>query len=43
MATVLDGEIITLSKIRDVIVGGEVQMTRCSGDACKVVRAKLAK
>ena len=43
VATVLDGEIITLNKIRSVIVGGEVQMTRCSDDACKIVRAKLAK
>ncbi len=43
VATVLDGEIITLNKIRSVIVGGEVQMTRCTDDACKIVRAKLAK
>ncbi len=43
VATVLDGEIITLNKIRSVIVGGEVQMTRCSDDACRIVRAKLTK
>jgi hypothetical protein len=43
IATVLDGEIITLHKIRSVIVGGEVQMTRCTDDACVIVRAKLAK
>ena len=43
IATVIDGEIITLHKIRSVIVGGEVQMTRCSDDGCQIVRAKLAK
>jgi hypothetical protein len=43
IATILDGEIITLHKIRGVIVGGEIQMTRCTDDACVIVRAKLVK
>jgi preprotein translocase subunit SecD len=43
VATILDGEIITLNKIRAVITGGEVQMTRCTDEACQFVRAKLVK
>ena len=43
VATILDGEIVTFNKIGTVIVGGEVQMTRCSDGACEIMRAKLAK
>jgi hypothetical protein len=41
IAMVVDGEIITLHKIRSVIVGGKLQITRCQDDACEVIKAKL--
>jgi len=40
---IVDGEIVTLHKIRSVIVGGQLQITRCTDDACEVIRAKLVK
>jgi preprotein translocase subunit SecD len=43
VATVVDGEIISLNKIRAVIVGGNLQMTRCTDNACEIIRAKLIK
>jgi hypothetical protein len=42
-ATVVDGEIISLNKIRAVITGGQLQMTRCTDNACEIIRAKLVK
>ncbi len=42
VAIVIDGEIITMHKVRSVIEGGRVQITRCSDDACQVLRRKLA-
>ena len=41
IAMVVDGEIVTLHKIRSVITGGQVQITRCTDDACEVIRSKL--
>ena len=41
IAMVVDGEIITLHKIRSVITGGKLQITRCQDNACEVIRAKL--
>ena len=43
IAMVVDGEIVTLHKIRSVITGGKLQITRCTDDACEVIRAKLVK
>jgi preprotein translocase subunit SecD len=43
VATVVDGEIISLNKIRAVITGGQLQMTRCTDNACEIIRAKLVK
>jgi preprotein translocase subunit SecD len=43
VAIVIDGEIITVHKVRSVIEGGQVQITRCNDDACQVLRLKLAK
>ncbi len=43
VAILLDGEIITLHKVRTVIQGGKVQVTRCQDNACQILRAKLAK
>jgi hypothetical protein len=43
IAIVVDGEIVTLHKIRSVITGGRVQITRCTDNACEVLRSKLVK
>ncbi len=43
VAILLDGEIVTIHKVRSVITGGKIQITRCSDNACEVLRAKLAK
>ncbi len=43
MAMVIDGEIVTLHKIRTVITDGKVQITRCTDNACEVLRSKLVK
>ena len=41
IAMVVDGEIVTLHKIRSVITGGKLQITRCADNACEVIRSKL--
>jgi preprotein translocase subunit SecD len=41
IAMVVDGEIVTLHKIRSVITDGKVQITRCNDNACEVIRSKL--
>jgi hypothetical protein len=41
VAVVLDGEVISKHKVRSVIEGGKVQITRCGDNACDVLRAKL--
>ena len=41
IAMVVDGEIVTLHKIRSVIQGGKMQITRCTDNACEVIRSKL--
>jgi hypothetical protein len=43
IAMVVDGEIVTLHKIRTVITDGNVQITRCDDNACEVIRSKLIK
>jgi hypothetical protein len=43
VAMVVDGEIVTLHKIRNVVTGGKLQITRCTDDACEVIRAKLVR
>lgn len=43
VAVVLDGEIITMHKIRSVISGGQIQITRCYDNACEVLLSKLVK
>lgn len=40
---VVDGEIVSLHKIRRVITGDKLQITRCTDNACEVIRAKLVK
>jgi hypothetical protein len=41
IAMVVDGEIITLHKIRSIITGGKLQITRCQDSACEIIKAKL--
>jgi len=41
IAMVVGGEIVTLHKIRSVITGGKLQITRCTDNACEVIRSKL--
>ncbi len=41
VAIVLDGEIVTMHKVRSVITGGRFVITRCLDDACQVLRGKL--
>jgi hypothetical protein len=43
VAMVVDGEIVTLHKIRSVVTEGKLQITRCTDDACQIIRAKLAR
>ncbi|MCX6135143.1 MAG: hypothetical protein NTU47_15135 [Ignavibacteriales bacterium] len=43
VAIVLDGEIITMHKIRSVISEGKIQITRCYDNACDVLLSKLTK
>jgi preprotein translocase subunit SecD len=42
VAIVLDGEVITMHRIRSVINEGKVQITRCYDNACEVLFSKLA-
>ena len=39
---VLDGEVVTMHKIRGVIREGKIQVSRCDGNSCEVLRARLA-
>jgi len=41
IAMVVYDEIVTLHKIRNVITDGKVQITRCTDNACEVIRSKL--
>jgi len=41
IAMVVGGEIVTVHKIRSVITGGKMQITRCTDNACEVIRSKL--
>jgi len=43
VALVVDGQIVTLHKIRSVVTDGKLQITRCTDDACQVIRAKLTR
>ncbi|HWQ53102.1 MAG TPA: hypothetical protein VN442_05420 [Bryobacteraceae bacterium] len=43
VAIVLDGEIVTIHKVRSVISDGRVQVSRCHDNACQILRARLAK
>ncbi len=43
IAIVIDREIITMHKVRTVIQDGKAQITRCTDDACRTLKLKLAK
>jgi len=43
VAIVLDGEIITMHKIRSVISEGKIQITRCYDNACETLLSKLTR
>jgi preprotein translocase subunit SecD len=40
-AIVVGGDIVTVHKIKEVIKGGALQITRCTDNACEVLYAKL--
>ena len=41
VAILIGGEIITIHKIRGVIAEGQFQVTRCTDNACEILKAKL--
>jgi hypothetical protein len=41
VAIVLDGEVITMHKIKSIIKGGKFQLTRCYDNACEALQSKL--
>lgn len=41
VAILLDGDVISTHKIREVITEGKIQISRCGDNACDVLRAKL--
>jgi hypothetical protein len=43
VAILLDGEVISTHKVRSVIEGGQLQITRCGDNACDILRAKLTR
>jgi hypothetical protein len=42
VALVLDGEVVSTHKVRTVIEGGRMQITRCDDHACQRILSKLA-
>lgn len=43
VAIVLGGEIITMHKVRTVITGGKMMITRCMDDGCELIMSRLRK
>jgi hypothetical protein len=43
VAILLDGEIVTMHKIRAIIREGKIQITRCDDNACEVLFTKLTR
>ncbi len=41
IALVLDGEVMSTHKVRTVIEGGQIQITRCDDHACEKILSKL--
>jgi hypothetical protein len=40
-AVVLDGNVVTVHKVRSVLTDGKMQISRCTDRACTVIRSKL--
>jgi hypothetical protein len=43
VAFIIDGEPVTLHKIRSSITGGQFQLTRCTDTACRIIYTRLVK
>ncbi len=41
VATVIDGRALTLHKVRSIIRNGQLQITRCTDDGCRVILQQL--
>jgi preprotein translocase subunit SecD len=41
IAFVTDGTVITIHKIRAAVTDGEIQITRCTDNACQVLYLRL--
>ena len=41
VAFVIDGEPVTLHKIRSVITGGQFRLSRCTDTACRYIYGRL--
>lgn len=41
VAFVIEGEPVTIHKIRSVITGGQFQLSRCTDNACEYIRSRL--
>ncbi|MDM7916847.1 MAG: hypothetical protein ACE15D_06100 [Candidatus Eisenbacteria bacterium] len=41
VAILLDGEVVTMHKVRTVIQDGRMQITRCDSNTCEVLRSRL--
>ena len=41
VAIIIGGEVVSTHKIRTPIIGGRIQITRCSDNACEVIYTKL--
>jgi preprotein translocase subunit SecD len=43
VAFVIDGEPVTLHKIRSVITGGQFRLSRCTDTACQYIYGRLVR
>jgi preprotein translocase subunit SecD len=43
VAFLIDGEPVTIHKIRSAITGGQFQLTRCTDTACRIIYGRLLK
>jgi len=43
VAFVIEGEVVTIHKVRSVITGNQFQLSRCTDNACEYIRARLTR
>ncbi len=43
VAVVIGGEIVTVHKVREPIVGGRIQITRCTDNGCQAIFTEISK